>query len=94
MLLSPDVVTSLSQGAVRERSIWDDIDFGTIAARCGILPLQGFRYDPKSREDVDRWWSAGYHFYLMDVRNGVRDVANEVDVMRYLIEKIYPGRKK
>jgi len=94
MLLSPDVVTSLSQGAVRERSIWDDIDFGTIAARCGILPLQGFRYDPKSREDVDRWWSAGYHFYLKDVRNGVRDVANEVDVMRYLIEKIYPGRKK
>lgn len=92
MILSPDVVTKLAENSGRvDRGMWDDIDFGKVAELCGIPRTRGYRFDPKSRFDVDRWWTSGYHFYLKDMRNGVRNVSNELDVMRYLIQKIYPG---
>ena len=92
MILSPDVVTTLAENSGRvERGMWDDIDFGKVADLCGIPRTRGYRFDPKSRFDVDRWWTSGYHFYLKDMRDGVRNVPNELDVMRYLIQKIYPA---
>ena len=93
MLLSPDVVQTLADNSGRvPRCEWDDIDFGKVAALCGIPSLRGVRFDPKSREDVDRQWSLGFHFYMKQMRDtGVRDVEAEIDLMRYLIQKIYPG---
>lgn len=90
MILSPDVVQTLAENSGRvSRCKWDDIDFGKVAELCGIPRTRGYRFDPKSRFDVERWWNMGYHFYLKDMQGGVRNVANELDVMRYLIYKIY-----
>jgi hypothetical protein len=95
MILSPDVVRKLAENSGRvDRGMWDDIDFGKVAELCGIPCTRGYRFDPKSQFDVDRWWNSGYHFYLKDMRDGVRNVANELNVMRYLISKIYRGTKK
>lgn len=90
MILSPDVVQALANNSGNvSRCEWDDIDFGKVAQLCGIPSMRGFRFDPKTRMDVDRFWNSGYHFYVKDMRGGVRNVANELDVMRYLIQKIY-----
>jgi len=90
MILSPDVVTKLAENSGRvERGMWDDVDFGKVAELCGIPRTRGYRFDPKSRVDVDRWWNSGYHYYMKDMVDGVRNVPNELDIMRYLISKIY-----
>lgn len=92
MILSPDVVQLFGRHSGEiERSHWDDIDFGRLAIRCGISPRPATRYDPRSRSDVDACWDKGYHYYLKDMRTGIRNVANERDVMSYLVSKIYPG---
>jgi len=93
MLLSPDVVTQLAANSSRvDRCYWDDVDFGKVAALCGIPSTRGFRYDPRSRDEVDLCWDRGYHFYMKDMRSGTRNCANELDVMRYLISKVYGQR--
>lgn len=90
MILSPDVVsTFVAHSQEIERGKWDDIDFGRLALRCGISPLSGTRQDPQSREDVDRMWDTGYHFYLKGPRLTPADHADEADRMQYLIQKIY-----
>lgn len=91
MILSPDIVTKLVKHSKDiDRCMWDDIDFGKISVKCGIPCTRGFRYDPHTRDQVDSQYTLGYHFYLKDMRTGVRNVNNEIDVMRYLISKIYP----
>lgn len=91
MILSPDVVTTLAENSGRvSRCYWDDVDFGKVAALCGIPSTQGFRYDPRSHDEVDLWADRAYHFYMKDMRTGTRNVANELDIMRYLILKLYP----
>jgi hypothetical protein len=95
MILSPDVVTQLAANSSRvDRCHWDDIDFGKVAALCGIPSRRGFRYDPRSRQEVDLCWDRGYHFYMKDMRGGIRNVVNELEVTRYLVQKIYPMNKK
>lgn len=91
MILSPDVVQLLvdNRNSI-DRCMWDDVDFGKIAARCAISSIPGSRWNLYSRQDVDSCWNLGYHYYLKDMRTGNRNVANEIDVMRYLISKIYP----
>lgn len=90
MILSPDVVATLVQYSNDvERGMWDDIDFGKIAEMRGIPSIPAPRYRPHSRKEVDEQWNRGHHYYLKHVENGVRNVANEIDVMRYLISKIY-----
>lgn len=89
MIMSPDVVSMfVSHSHEIERGIWDDIDFGRLAIHCGVSCIPGYRYDPRSRDEVDQCWNLGYHFYLKDMRSGTRDVVNEIRVMRYLISKI------
>lgn len=91
MILSPDVVTKLVKHSKHiVRCMWDDIDFGKISVLCGIPSTRGFRFDPRSRQDVDLLWNMGYHFYLKDMQRGSRNIENELDIMRYLISKIYP----
>lgn len=90
MILSPDVVsTFIAHSHEIERGMWDDVDFGRLAIRCGIPSIPGQRYDPRSEADVARCWNHGYHFYLKDMRMGTRNVSNEVAVMQSLIAKIY-----
>lgn len=90
MILSPDVVIKLAENSGRvPRGMWDDTDFGKVAELCGIPRLRGSRFKPKSRFDVDRVWYLGYHFYLKNNGQDSRNVANELDVMRYLIQRIY-----
>lgn len=90
MILSPDVVRKLAEFSDRvDRGRWDDVDFGRVAALCGIPSTPASRYDPRSKQDVDQWWTRGYHYYLKDMQTGVRNTANELDVMTYLISKIY-----
>lgn len=90
MILSPDVVQKFIEhsGGI-ERCMWDDVDFGRIAVRCGIPSTPGYRCDPRSSEDVERWWNRAYHFYLKDMRTGTRNVENEIKVMEHLVKKIY-----
>lgn len=91
MILSPDIIPKFIEHSHEiERGQWDDIDFGRLAIQCGIPSTQGYRYDPRSREDVEKCWNQGYHFYLKDMRTGTRNIENELDVMRYLIAKLYP----
>lgn len=90
MILSPDVVRTLAENSDRvERCKWDDIDFGNVALLCDIPCLSGHRYDPRCRGVVDLVWRVGYHFYLKNMTGETRNVETEIDVMRYLIEKIY-----
>lgn len=90
MILSPDVVQTLANynGPI-ERCMWDDIDFGKIAALCNIPSTPATRYDLRSRVQVDKYWMYGYHYYLKNMQNGVRNIQDEIDVMRYLISRIY-----
>lgn len=90
MIVSPDVVATLVRhsGDI-ERGMWDDIDFGKITDQRRIPLLSAPRCDPKSRADVDAQWDLTHHYYLKHVDNGVRNVDTEVDVMTYLISKIY-----
>ena len=91
MILSPDVVSKLSEHCdIPDRCMWDDVDFGKIACAQGIVPIPAHRYDPVSRSDVDQCFMLGYHFYLKNMSTGKRDISNEIDVMSYLIRKIYP----
>lgn len=93
MILSPDVVQTLVKHSHDiDRCMWDDVDFGKIAALCGIPSIPATRYEPRSRAAVNRYWNLGYHYYLKDMRTGVRNVDNEIDVMRYLITKMYAPR--
>lgn len=95
MILSPDVVAKMiAHHRDIDRCMWDDIDFGKIAALCGITAAPGFRCDPRSRSDVDAYWNRAYHFYLKDMRSGTRNVESELDVMHYLISKIYPSASR
>lgn len=90
MILSPDVATRLADNSHRvDRCKWDDIDFGKVAALCNIPCMVGSRYNTRSRSDVDMYWKWGYHFYLKNMTGETRNVDTEVDVMRYLIQKLY-----
>lgn len=90
MILSPDVVRKLANHSGEiERCKWDDIDFGKVANLCGIPSIPATRYDPRTREHVDACWNVGYHFYLKDMRSGIRNIENELDIMQYLISKVY-----
>jgi hypothetical protein len=92
MILSPDVVTKLVANSGRvDRGMWDDVDLGKVAELCGIPRTRGYHFIPTSQFEIDRWWNSRYHFYLKDMRDGVRNVANELRRMRYLIRRIYPG---
>lgn len=90
MILSPDVVSTLERhsGDIK-RGHWDDIDFGKIALQQGIPSTPAPRCDPRSREAVDVVWDLCHHYYLKHVVNGVRNVQTEIDIMKYLISKIY-----
>lgn len=92
MIFSPDVVTKLVKNSDKiERCMWDDIDFGKVANLCNIRSTRGYRHNIHSKEQADEAWNTGYHFYLKDMRTGTRNVENELMVMRYLINKIYPS---
>ncbi len=90
MILSPDVVLKLTRhsGDIK-RGHWDDIDFGKIAEQQGIPSMRAQRGDPHSKKEVDAIWDLHYHYYLKYIEHGVRNVETELEVMRYLIEKIY-----
>jgi hypothetical protein len=91
MILSPDVVDTLVKYSNDiDRCEWDDVDFGKIAKLRSIPSMPGTRCDPRSRNDVELCWDLGYHYYLKDMRGGTRNIENELDVMAYLIEKLYP----
>lgn len=95
MILSPDVVNAFVNHATEiERSGWDDIDFGTIAQLCGIPSRRGHRYEPHSRAEVDACWNLGYHYYLKNQTDGVRDLETELDTMQYLIARVYFGHRE
>lgn len=90
MIMTPDVVDKLvTHSNDIKRCMWDDIDFGKISILCGIPSIPAVRYQPRSKQDVDAQWNLGYHYYLKHMVLGIRNVPAELEIMRYLIQKIY-----